>query len=75
MSMTQSDMRGEINRRVNEIIANKLKAEQGEFEDIRKPEGAVAFKQRFDLDYGGDQPATGKFRDELGIHREKEKVG
>ena len=29
MSMSQSDMRGEINRRVNEIIANKLKAEQG----------------------------------------------
>ena len=31
MSMSQSDMRGEINRRVNEIIANKLKAEQGIF--------------------------------------------
>jgi hypothetical protein len=70
MSMAQSDMRGEINRRVNQIIANKLKAEQGIIgEDL------AAFEQRLGVDYGGDQPATGKFRDELGIHREKEKVG
>ena len=70
MSMAQSDMRGDINRRVNEIIANKLKAEQAIIAEDLAP-----FEQRLGVDYGGDQPATGKFKDELGIHREKEKVG
>jgi len=59
-----------IQRRVNEIIANKLKAERAVVgEDL------AAFEQRLGVDYGGEQPATGKFKDELGVHREKEKVG
>lgn len=70
ISKAQSDMVSSIQRRVNEIIANKLKAERAVVgEDL------AAFEQRLGVDYGGEQPATGKFKDELGVHREKEKVG
>jgi len=69
MIKTQSDMVSNIQSRVQEIIANKLKAEQAVIAEDLAP-----FEQRLGLDYGGDQPATGKFKDELGIHRE-EKVG
>jgi hypothetical protein len=70
MNMTQSGMASNIQSRVQEIIANKLKAEQAIIgEDL------AAFEQRLGVDYGGDQPATGKFKDELGIHREDTKVG
>ena len=72
MNMTQSDMVSNIQSRVQEIIANKLKADQAIIgEDI----DTVALANRQGLDYGGDQPATGKFKDELGIHREDTKVG
>ena len=70
MSMSQSNMMKEIQSRVQEIIANKLKADQAIIAEDLAP-----FEQRIGVDYGGDQPATGKFKDELGIHREKEKVG
>lgn len=69
MIKTQSDMVSNIQSRVQEIIANKLKAEQAVIAEDLAP-----FEQRLGVDYGGDQPATGKFKDELGIHRE-EKVG
>tara|TARA_R110000822_G_scaffold65002_4_gene159195 strand:- start:3328 stop:3540 length:213 start_codon:yes stop_codon:yes gene_type:complete len=70
MNMTQSGMSSNIQSRVQEIIANKLKADQAIIgEDL------AAFEQRLGVDYGGDQPATGKFKDELGIHREDTKVG
>ena len=69
MSMSQSNMMKEIQSRVQEIIANKLKADQAIIAEDLAP-----FEQRIGVDYGGDQPATGKFKDELGIHRE-EKVG
>jgi hypothetical protein len=69
MSMSQSNMMKEIQSRVQEIIANKLKADQAIIAEDLAP-----FEQRIGVDYGGGQPATGKFKDELGIHRE-EKVG
>ena len=69
MSKTQSNMISNIQSRVQEIIANKLKADQAVIAEDLAP-----FEQRIGVDYGGDQPATGKFKDELGIHRE-EKVG
>ena len=69
MSKTQSDMVSNIQSRVQEIIANKLKADQAIIAEDLAP-----FEQRSRVDYGGGQPATGKFKDELGIHRE-EKVG
>ena len=63
-------MMKEIQSRVHKIIEEKLKRDLGLIEDI----DTVALANRQGLDYGGDQPATGKFKDELGIHRE-EKVG
>tara|TARA_R110002110_G_scaffold29784_4_gene105788 strand:+ start:422 stop:631 length:210 start_codon:yes stop_codon:yes gene_type:complete len=69
MSKTQSNMISNIQSRVQEIIANKLKADQAVIAEDLAP-----FEQRIGVDYGGGQPATGKFKDELGIHRE-EKVG
>tara|TARA_R110000824_G_scaffold72517_1_gene185009 strand:+ start:563 stop:775 length:213 start_codon:yes stop_codon:yes gene_type:complete len=69
ISKSQEDMISNVQRRVQEIIANKLKADQAIIAEDLAP-----FEQRLGVDYGGDQPATGKFKDELGIHRE-EKVG
>ena len=69
MSKTQSNMMKEIQSRVHKIIEEKLKADQAII-----AEDLASFEQRLGVDYGGDQPATGKFKDELGIHRE-EKVG
>ena len=63
ISKAQSDMVSSIQRRVNEIIANKLKAERAAVgEDL------AAFEQRIGVDEGGGQPATGKHKSELGIH-------
>ena len=69
ISKSQEDMISNVQRRVQEIIANKLKADQAIIAEDLAP-----FEQRLGVDYGGDQPATGKFKDELGIHRQ-EKVG
>ena len=69
MTKAQSDMISNVQKRAHEIIANKLKADQGVIADL------APFEQRLGVDYGGDQPATGKFKDELGIHREEERVG
>ncbi len=70
MTKAQSDMISNVQKRAHEIIANKLKADQGVIAEDLAP-----FEQRLGVDYGGDQPATGKFKDELGIHREEERVG
>jgi hypothetical protein len=67
MTEASTDMRSIVQKRANEIIANKLKADQGIIgENIE----SVAFESRQGVGYGGEQPATGTLKDELGIHRE-----
>lgn len=62
ISQSQSQMMSSIQRRVQEIIANELRAEQAIAEDLPPVE------QNQGVDTGGGQPSSGKDRSELGIH-------